>query len=98
MANARKSVEDYEHTEATRLNNPPAGLAQEDIAPPPTRSFTTTPVDHDPRMPPELVWWGKGDTDAFDVEAPSIHIHEALTTVQCSPDGPSGCELRQRDT
>ncbi|MBW3537184.1 MAG: site-specific DNA-methyltransferase [Actinobacteria bacterium] len=80
MAAGRKRVTDYEHTEATRLNNPPAGLAQEDIAPPPTRAFVTTPVDEDPRLPPELVWWGKADTDAFDVEAPSIHIHEALTT------------------
>jgi adenine-specific DNA-methyltransferase len=80
MAAAYKRIDDYEHNEATRLNNPPAGLAQEDIAPPPTRSFTTTPVDDDPRVPPELVWWGKADTDAFDVEAPSIHIHEALTT------------------
>ncbi len=31
-------------------------------------------------MPPELLWWGKSDTDAFNVEAPSIHVHEALTT------------------
>jgi adenine-specific DNA-methyltransferase len=80
MAGAKKRVEDYEHTEARRLNNPPAGLAREDIAPPPTRSFATTPVDEDPRVPPELVWWGKVDSDAFEIEAPSIHIHEALTT------------------
>ncbi len=76
----QKPVTDYEHLEHRRLNNPPAGLAQEDIAPPPTRSFATTPVDDDPRVPPELVWWGKAATDAFDVEAPSIHVHEALTT------------------
>lgn len=80
MAPSKKQVQDYEHTEARRLNNPPAGLAREDIAPPPTRSFATTPVDDDPRVPPELVWWGKVDSDVFDVEAPSIHIHEALTT------------------
>lgn len=80
MARPPKRVEDYEHKEARRLNNPPAGLAREDIAAPPTRSFATTPVDDDPRVPPELVWWGKADTDVFDVEAPSIHIHEALTT------------------
>lgn len=80
MARRRKTVTDYEHTRARRLNNPPAGLAREDIEPPPTRSFSTTPVDADPRVPPELVWWGKQDSDAFDIEAPSIHIHEALTT------------------
>jgi adenine-specific DNA-methyltransferase len=80
MAGAPRRAEDYEHLEARRLNNPPAGLAREDIAPPPTRSFAATPVDADPRVPPELVWWGKAASDAFEVEAPSIHIHEALTT------------------
>jgi adenine-specific DNA-methyltransferase len=80
MAGPTKRVEDYEHSEARRLNNPPAGLAREDIAPPPTRSFTTTAVDEDPRVPPELVWWGKALSDTVHVEAPSIHIHEALTT------------------
>lgn len=52
---AKKRVEDCEHTKATRLKNPRAGLAQGDIASPPTRSFATTPVDDDPRIPPELV-------------------------------------------
>ena len=75
-----KAVADYEHTEAKRLNNPPAGLAREDVAPPPTRSFRATSVDEDPRLPPELVWWGKEDSDESEVEAPSIHTHEALTT------------------
>ena len=52
---AKKRVEDSEHTKATRLKNARAGLVQEDIASPPTRSFATTPVDDDPRIPPELV-------------------------------------------
>ncbi len=70
-----KEVVDYRHDEATRLNNPPAGLAREDIEAPPKRRF-----EYDPHLPPELFWAGKDASESFEVEAPSIHVHEMLST------------------
>jgi adenine-specific DNA-methyltransferase len=70
----RKAVDDYRHDEATRLNNPPAALAREDLAEVPSRK-----LDYDPHLPPELWWAGKDHSGALQVEAPSIHIHERLS-------------------
>ncbi|MDQ3727985.1 MAG: site-specific DNA-methyltransferase, partial [Actinomycetota bacterium] len=74
MAKAARSVEDYRHERARRLNNPTAALAREDVASVPERRY-----DYDPRFPPELWWAGKDQDAEFEVEAPSIHIHEMLS-------------------
>jgi adenine-specific DNA-methyltransferase len=85
-----KKVEDYRHDEASRPNNPPAGLAQYDSEKPPTRRF-----EYDPHLDPQLVWAGKAEHLSFEVEAPSIHVHERLSTeailraVQKEPPQPS---------
>jgi adenine-specific DNA-methyltransferase len=70
-----KQVEDYRHEESTRLNNPPAGLAWQDTDRPPKRTF-----EYDPRVDPQLVWAGKAERISFSVDAPSIHVHERLST------------------
>jgi len=70
-----KDVGDYRHQDATRLNNPTAALAREDIAPIPQRTFL-----FDPHLTPELVWAGKAEQDELTVDAPSIHVHERLST------------------
>lgn len=75
MASKRKEVGDYRHEEATRLNNPTAALACEDLAPIPERTFS-----FDPHVHPQLVWAGKAEQDGLAVEAPSIHVHERLST------------------
>jgi adenine-specific DNA-methyltransferase len=75
MASKRKEVGDYRHEEATRLNNPTAALAREDLAPIPERTFS-----FDPHVHPQLVWAGKAEQDGLAVEAPSIHVHERLST------------------
>jgi adenine-specific DNA-methyltransferase len=69
-----KKVEDYRHKEAERLNNPPAGLAWQDTEKPVKRRF-----EYDPRLDPQLVWAGKAERQSFEVEAPSIHVHERLS-------------------
>src|SRR3954467_14162347 len=66
---------DYRHESARRLNNPTAALAREDVAPIPERTFS-----FDPHLPPELVWAGKAEQEELVVEAPSIHVHERLST------------------
>ena len=71
-----KKVGGYRHTDASRLNNPTAPLAREDIAAVPRRQLR-----FDPHHPPELVWAGKDDEgDEILVEAPSLHVHERLST------------------
>jgi adenine-specific DNA-methyltransferase len=74
-ARKSKEVADYRHEEATRPNNPPAGLAWQDTAPPPKRKWA-----YDPHLDPTLHWTGKQERTEFEVEAPSIHVHERLST------------------
>lgn len=66
---------DYRHDQATRLSNPTAALAREDVAPVPERRFA-----FDPHLDPQLVWAGKTEQQDIAVEAPSIHVHERLST------------------
>src|SRR4051812_4614941 len=75
MTPADRPVADYRHEEARRLNNPTAALAREDVAPVPQRGFS-----FDPYLDPQLVWSGKNEQETIDVEAPSIHVHERLST------------------
>src|SRR4051794_40561700 len=70
-----KEVGDYRHENARRLNNPTAALAREDVAPVPKRTYS-----FDPHLAPELVWAGKAEQSELTVEAPSIHVHERLST------------------
>lgn len=70
-----KEVADYRHDEATRPNNPPAGLAWQDTAPAPKRKWA-----YDPHLDPTLQWAGKDERVEVEVEAPSIHVHERLST------------------
>jgi adenine-specific DNA-methyltransferase len=70
-----RQVEDYRHEESTRPNNPPAGLAWQDTEKPQKRRF-----EYDPHLDPQLVWAGKAERTSFDVEAPSVHVHERLST------------------
>ncbi|MDP9331104.1 MAG: site-specific DNA-methyltransferase [Actinomycetota bacterium] len=74
-AKKAKKVEDYRHADATRLNNPPAGLAWQDVEKPPKVGF-----EYDPHLDPQLTWAGKAERLSFEVEAPSIHVHERLST------------------
>jgi adenine-specific DNA-methyltransferase len=73
-ANRTIDVEDYEHAEAKRTNNPPAGLAHLDREETPTKTLT-----YDPHLDPQLLWAGKAERAAADVPAPSIHVHEELS-------------------
>lgn len=94
----KKQVKDYRHEEATRTNNPPAGLAWQDTEKPPKRRF-----EYDPHLDPQLVWSGKAERTSFEVEAPSIHVHERLSTeaiiraVQKEPPQPALFEDHELD-
>jgi adenine-specific DNA-methyltransferase len=72
--NREVPVEDYEHSEAKRTNNPPAGLAHLDRDETPTKK-----LQYDPHLDPQMVWAGKAERLQADVPAPSIHVHEELS-------------------
>ena len=67
-------VEDYEHSMATRTNNPPAGLAHLDREETPVKTLS-----YDPHLDPQLIWAGKAERTEVEVAAPSIHVHEELS-------------------
>jgi adenine-specific DNA-methyltransferase len=73
-ANRVVPVEDYEHSEAKRTNNPPAGLAHLDREETPIKSLS-----YDPHLDPQLVWAGKAERSHVEIPAPSIHVHEELS-------------------
>lgn len=66
---------DYRH-EATRKNNPPAGLIDYDKPPAqPKKSYA-----YDPHLDPQLTWAGKAEHTSFQVDTVSLHIHERVST------------------
>lgn len=67
-------VEDYEHSGATRKNNPPVGLAHLDRDETPVKKLS-----YDAHLDPQLVWAGKAERGEVDVPAPSVHVHEELS-------------------
>lgn len=69
-------VGDYRFPEATRTNNPPAGLVEFD-KPPPSR---TKRYQFDPHLDPQLVWSGKAERTTFELDTVSLHIHERVST------------------
>lgn len=70
------SVRDFRHEEATRKNNPPAGIA-------PTyevRERQARTYAYDPHLDPQLQWAGKAEHTSFEVDVVSLHIHERIST------------------
>jgi len=68
-----RDIEAYTHDGATRLNNPPAGLARHDREPEKRKEYR-----YDPHISPSLSWAGKEEGATFHVATPSIHIHESI--------------------
>ncbi len=65
---------DYRH-DATRKNNPPAGLIDFDRPPKqPSRTYA-----YDPHLDPQLQWAGKAEHTSFEVDTVSLHIHERIS-------------------
>ncbi len=73
-AAAGETTGDYRH-DATRKNNPPAGLIDFDRSP---RQATKT-YSYDPHLDPQLQWAGKAERTSFEVDTVSLHIHERVS-------------------
>lgn len=78
---ATEVVEAYQYgaDEATRKNNPEAGLATYEKS-----IRETTQYAYDPHLDPQLVWAGKAERDeaGLTVDTVSLHIHERVSTPQ----------------
>ncbi len=70
----KKAIEQYEHLDKTRKNNPPAGL----VTPETDRDGEQKTYAYDPHLDPQLVWAGKAEHTSFEVPTVSLHVHERI--------------------
>ena len=87
---SQKPIEQYDHKDKQRLNNPPVGLvdARTDNGGSKKRTY-----QYDPHLDPQLQWAGKAEHTSFEVPTVSLHVHERIDpkriieTVKMSPAG-----------
>ncbi|OPL14236.1 MAG: DNA methylase [delta proteobacterium ML8_D] len=70
-----KDIEQYDHANKERLNNPPVGLVSETTEPYSTSKKT---YKYDPHLDPQLQWAGKAEHTSFEVPTRSLHVHERI--------------------
>jgi adenine-specific DNA-methyltransferase len=72
---SQKPIEQYEHKDKERLNNPPVGLvdAHTDNGGPKKKQY-----QYDPHLDPQLQWAGKAEHMSFGVPTVSLHVHERI--------------------
>src|SRR3990172_7773845 len=71
---AKKPIEQYEHPDKQRVNNPPVGL----VTPETDRETGKRRYAHDPHLDPQLQWAGKAEHTSFEVPTVSLHVHERM--------------------
>ena len=87
---SQKPIEQYDHKDKERLNNPPVGLvdAHTDNGGQKRKTY-----QYDPHLDPQLQWAGKAEHTSFEVPTVSLHVHERIDprriieTVKMSPAG-----------
>lgn len=72
---SQKPIEQYEHKDKERLNNPPVGLvdARTDNGEVKKKQYA-----YDPHLDPQLQWAGKAEHTSFEVPTVSLHVHERI--------------------
>jgi adenine-specific DNA-methyltransferase len=91
-----KPVEQYEHRDKERLNNPPVGLVTPNTDPDTGHKKT---YQYDPYIDPQLQWAGKAEHTSFEVPTVSLHVHERIdpktiiNTVKKEDTGPKQMSL-----
>ncbi len=70
----RKPVEQYDHKDKKRINNPPVGLVTNDTEEADGRKTYA----YDPHLDPRLEWSGKKEHTSFEVPTVSLHVHERI--------------------
>ena len=73
-AKKAKDIEQYDHRDKERANNPPVGLVTPELD---VDSEKCT-YAYDPHLDPQLQWAGKAEHTAFEVPTVSLHVHERI--------------------
>ncbi|MFH0765521.1 MAG: site-specific DNA-methyltransferase, partial [Calditrichota bacterium] len=71
----KKPIEQYEHKDKERVNNPPVGLVTSDTDKETSGKKT---YSYDPHLDPQLIWAGKAEHTSFEVPTVSLHVHERI--------------------
>jgi adenine-specific DNA-methyltransferase len=70
----KRPIEQYEHKDKERLNNPPVGL----VTPETDKDAEKKTYAYDPHLDPQLQWAGKAERTSFEVPTVSLHVHERI--------------------
>jgi adenine-specific DNA-methyltransferase len=71
---SKKPIEQYEHKDKKRANNPPVGLVDASTdAPEKKKTYV-----YDPHLDPSLQWAGKAERTNFEIPTVSLHVHERI--------------------
>jgi len=70
-----KQIEQYEHLNKKRANNPQVGLVTPKSDPDTGEKKT---YEYDPHLDPQLQWAGKAEHTSFEVPTVSLHVHERI--------------------
>jgi adenine-specific DNA-methyltransferase len=71
---AKKPIEQYDHKDKKRVNNPPVGL----VTPDTDKETGKKTYAYDPHIDPSLQWSGKAEHTSFEVPMVSLHVHERI--------------------
>ncbi len=74
-ASSKKPIEQYEHKDKQRVNNPPVGLVDAHTD---NGGYKKKTYQYDPHLDPQLQWAGKAEHTSFDVPTVSLHVHERI--------------------
>jgi adenine-specific DNA-methyltransferase len=69
-----KQIEQYDHKDKKRCNNPPVGL----VTPETDKDGGAKAYQYDPHLDPQLIWAGKAEHTSFEVPIVSLHVHERI--------------------
>lgn len=70
----KKPIEQYDHKDKKRLNNPPVGL----VTPDTDKETGKKTYAYDPHIDPSLNWAGKAERTSFEIPTVSLHVHERI--------------------
>lgn len=72
---AKRDIEQYDHADKERVNNPHVGLVSEATEP---TTEEKKKYEYDPHLDPQLQWAGKAEHTSFEVPTVSLHVHERI--------------------
>lgn len=73
----KKPIEQYDHKDKERINNPPVGLVTAET----DKETEKKTYAYDPHLDPQLQWAGKTEHASFEVPTISLHVHERIDPI-----------------